>query len=145
MTSSSCPGRDGEAAAGEQHGSANSSHGTGRLGAELVQHVAYVGPEVLVGYVAAAVAHQAELLRQQIAGEELVERRQHHPLGQVTGGAVQDDHGRHVDRPFGSGMVSVCRGGLRARPAADQVEHGEEEGHADQSDGGAQADRQGGS
>jgi len=57
----------------------------------------HVLAEVLVGHVAAAVAEQHPTARQQALQVQLVEGGQHHPLGQIAGGAEQDeDRGRQV-------------------------------------------------
>jgi hypothetical protein len=53
----------------------------------LGEHVVDVLAEVLVRYVAAPVADQQPLLGQQAFEGELVEGRQHHPLGQIAGRA----------------------------------------------------------
>jgi len=68
-----------------------------RLRAELGQRVVHVPAEVLVRHVAAAVADQQPLPRQQALQVQPVEGRQDHPLGQVAGRAEQDeDRGRQV-------------------------------------------------
>ena len=66
---------------------------TGRV----AEHPAHVPAEVLVRDVAAAVADQNPVLRQQLFLGELVERRQHHPAGQVAGRAEEHEHrGSHA-------------------------------------------------
>jgi hypothetical protein len=85
----------GKAAAGEEH-----PLGKGipclrfRLRAELGERVMDVGAEVFVPDVAAAVAHEPPLPGQQALQGQLVERRKHHPLGQVARRAEQDEYRR---------------------------------------------------
>jgi hypothetical protein len=64
-----------------------------RRRSELGEHVVHVAAEVLVRDVAAAVTDQQPVLRQQTLDGEGVEGRQHHPLGQVTRRAEQDENG----------------------------------------------------
>ncbi len=58
--------------------------------AELVQRGSDPHPEVLVSDVATPITDQQPGLRHQPVLGELIERRQHHPLGQVPGGPEQN-------------------------------------------------------
>ena len=65
-----------------------------RLGAGFGNRIAHAGTEVLVRNVAAAVADQQPLLRQQALLGEPVESRQDEALGQVAGRPEQDEDRR---------------------------------------------------
>ena len=85
----------GETTAGKQHPLGEGVPGPlVRARAELGEHVADVTAEVLVRDVAAAVAHEQPLPRQQAVRGQLVEGRQDQALGQVAGRAEQDEDRR---------------------------------------------------
>ena len=84
-----------EAAAGEEHPLGERLPLLlGRLLGELGERVPHVLAEVLVRDVAAAVADQQPLLRQQALLGEPVESRQDQALGQVSGRPEQDEDRR---------------------------------------------------
>ena len=85
----------GEAAAGEVHPLGERVPGLlVRLRAELGERVVDVTAEVLVRDIAAAVAHEPPLPRQQAVQGQPVEGRQDQALGQVAGRAEQDENRR---------------------------------------------------
>jgi hypothetical protein len=101
----------GEAAAGEEHPLGEGlPFLLGRPLGELGERVTHVLAEVLVRDVAAAIADQQPLLRQQALLGEPVEGRQDQPLGQVAGRAEQDKDRRPQ---FG---VALLRGWHACQP-----------------------------
>jgi len=86
------------------------------LRTELGEHVVHVALEVLVADVAAAVADQQPPVGQQVVLGEGEERRQHHPLGQVTRCPEQHEHGGCWLRAVGHGFLSERAAGTAGAP-----------------------------
>ncbi|MGY4356853.1 hypothetical protein ACVWZ3_006584 [Bradyrhizobium sp. i1.3.6] len=63
-------------------------HGTG---CELAQALQQAVAQLVIRLAVAGHADDAELLRQQVLGGQIVERRHHQPMGKVTGRAKDDE------------------------------------------------------
>jgi hypothetical protein len=91
-------------------------------GRELMQALHQALGELLAGHALAGDADHAKIIRQKVAGEEIVERRDHQAMGEVAGGAEND-------KAAGIGFVTVGHGAgllaglLRLAVAAEAGAH----------------------